>query len=30
VKELAANLPAFQDFDSDNFYNIRVFKRLYP
>jgi len=30
VKELAENLAQFDTFDSDRFYNIRVFKSLYP
>ncbi len=30
VKELAANLDSFRDFDNDRYYNIRTFKALYP
>jgi len=30
VKELAENLAQFDKFDSDRFYNIRVFKSLFP
>jgi nucleoside-diphosphate-sugar epimerase len=30
VKELASNLESFNEFDTDRFYNIRVFKALYP
>lgn len=30
VEELAANVERFRPFDAERFYNIRVFKRLYP
>jgi len=30
VKELAANLKNFDNFDTERFYNIRVFKAIYP
>ena len=30
VKELAANLKHFDKFDTERFYNIRVFKAIYP
>jgi len=30
VKELSENLYKFEDFQNDNYYNIRVFKKLFP
>jgi len=30
VRELAENLDKFKDFQNDNYFNIKVFKKLFP
>lgn len=30
VKELVDNLDKFNDFDNDSYYNIKVFKKIFP